>query len=171
MSSMSGEIIITIYQSRYHLHKDTTYASPIRNVRNLKIRRHIPKLAFPTEMQSSAFKACQASIRLINKSSSILARTTPVFRTTTATGNFILQRTFFSTSKMSLNNPNSDIPKNEMVYFPNMTTSLPSESAEFRRVLFTGLYSQLVLMTVPVGGDIGDEVGQISSAFRRVENV
>ena len=54
--------------------------------------------------------------------------------------------------------PNKDLPKNEMVFFPNMTTSLPSESAEFRRVLFTGLYSQLVLMTVPVGGDIGDEV-------------
>jgi hypothetical protein len=49
-------------------------------------------------------------------------------------------------------------PKNEMVYFPNMTTSLPSSSGEFRRVLWTGLYSQVVLMTIPVGGDIGDEV-------------
>ncbi|KAI4111777.1 MAG: hypothetical protein LQ339_000234 [Xanthoria mediterranea] len=39
-----------------------------------------------------------------------------------------------------------------------MTSALPSESAEFRRVLWTGLYSQVVLMTVPVGGDIGDEV-------------
>ena len=39
-----------------------------------------------------------------------------------------------------------------------MTSALPSKSAEFRRVLWTGLYSQLVLMTVPVGGDIGDEV-------------
>lgn len=59
---------------------------------------------------------------------------------------------------MSLPKPNTDVPKHEMAYFPNMTTSLPSESAEFRRVLWTGLYSQLVLMTVPVGGDIGDEV-------------
>lgn len=49
-------------------------------------------------------------------------------------------------------------PKHEMQYFPNMTSALPSESAEFRRVLWTGLYSQVVLMTVPVGGDIGDEV-------------
>lgn len=49
-------------------------------------------------------------------------------------------------------------PKHEMVYFPDMTTSLPSSSGEFRRVLWTGLYSQVVLMTVPVGGDIGDEV-------------
>jgi len=51
-----------------------------------------------------------------------------------------------------------DPPKHEMAYFPNMTGALPSESAEFRRVLWTGLYSQLVLMTVPVDGEIGDEV-------------
>lgn len=44
-----------------------------------------------------------------------------------------------------------------MVYFPNMT-NLASSSGEFRKVLHTGLYSQLVLMTIPVGGDIGDEV-------------
>ncbi|KAL9623599.1 MAG: hypothetical protein Q9160_002055 [Pyrenula sp. 1 TL-2023] len=54
--------------------------------------------------------------------------------------------------------PSLDPPKSEMAFFPQMTTSLPSESGEFRRVLWTGLYSQLVLMTVPVGGDIGDEV-------------
>lgn len=65
----------------------------------------------------------------------------------------------FSVFKMSVfPTPSSDPPKNEMVYFPNMTTALPSQSAEFRRVLWTGLYSQLVLMTVPVGGDIGEEV-------------
>ncbi|KAI4275693.1 MAG: hypothetical protein LQ337_003049 [Flavoplaca oasis] len=55
-------------------------------------------------------------------------------------------------------NMSSGPPKHEMQYFPNMTSALPSESAEFRRVLWTGLYSQVVLMTVPVGGDIGDEV-------------
>jgi len=62
------------------------------------------------------------------------------------------------TTSMAQWKPNSDIPEHEMVYFPQMTTSLPSESAEFRRVLWTGLYSQLVLMTVPVDGEIGDEV-------------
>ena len=56
--------------------------------------------------------------------------------------------------------PSTDPPKHEMAFFPAMTTSLPSESAEFRRVLWTGLYSQLVLMTVPVDGEIGDEVCQ-----------
>lgn len=59
---------------------------------------------------------------------------------------------------MSFNTPSSDPPKHEMQYFPNMITALPSESGEFRRVLWTGLYSQLVLMTVPVDGEIGDEV-------------
>ncbi|KAL8907466.1 MAG: hypothetical protein Q9171_005852 [Xanthocarpia ochracea] len=56
-------------------------------------------------------------------------------------------------------------PKHEMQYFPNMTSALPSESAEFRRVLWTGLYSQVVLMTVPVGGDIGDEVHTVDQAL------
>lgn len=50
-------------------------------------------------------------------------------------------------------------PKHEMVYFPDMVNALPSKSAQFRKVLWTGLYSQVVLMTIPVGGDIGDEVG------------
>lgn len=68
------------------------------------------------------------------------------------------RRAFFSTTKMSFKKPSEDPPKHEMAYFPDMTTSLPSESGEFRRVMWTGLYSQLVLMTVPVGGDIGDEV-------------
>ncbi|KAL9596445.1 MAG: hypothetical protein Q9219_005795 [cf. Caloplaca sp. 3 TL-2023] len=56
-------------------------------------------------------------------------------------------------------------PKHEMQYFPNMTAAMPSESAEFRRVLWTGLYSQVVLMTVPVGGDIGDEVHTVDQAL------
>ncbi|KAI0862518.1 RmlC-like cupin domain-containing protein [Xylaria cubensis] len=65
----------------------------------------------------------------------------------------------FSTTKMTpFLTPSSDRPKHEMQYFPDMLTALPSESAEFRRVLWTGLYSQVVLMTVPVGGDIGDEI-------------
>ncbi|KAK3378617.1 RmlC-like cupin domain-containing protein [Podospora didyma] len=53
--------------------------------------------------------------------------------------------------------PSSKPPAQEMQYFPDMTTALPSLSSEFRRVLWTGLYSQVVIMTVPVAGDIGDE--------------
>jgi hypothetical protein len=60
--------------------------------------------------------------------------------------------------------PSSDPPKHEMQYFPAMVNALPSASAEFRRVLWTGLYTQLVLMTIPVGGDIGEEVRLVSAA-------
>ena len=31
-------------------------------------------------------------------------------------------------------------------------------SADFRRVLFTGKHTQIVVMTIPAGGEIGDEV-------------
>ncbi|KAH8678144.1 cupin domain-containing protein [Xylariales sp. PMI_506] len=63
-----------------------------------------------------------------------------------------------SSSSSDFPMPSSDPPKHEMQYFPDMLAALPSQSAEFRRVLWTGLYSQLVLMTIPVGGDIGEEV-------------
>lgn len=56
-------------------------------------------------------------------------------------------------------------PKHEMAYFPEMTSALPSKSGDFRRVLWTGLYSQVVLMTVPVNGDIGDEVHTVDQAL------
>jgi len=56
-------------------------------------------------------------------------------------------------------------PKHEMAFFPAMSAALPSESAEFRRVLWTGLYSQLVLMTVPVGGDVGDEAHTVDQVL------
>jgi hypothetical protein len=59
---------------------------------------------------------------------------------------------------MKFSRPSLDPPKHEMAFFPNRTTSLASESSEFRRVLWTGLYSQVVLMTIPVDGEIGDEV-------------
>jgi len=61
--------------------------------------------------------------------------------------------------------PSSDPPKHEMQYFPGMASALPSESGEFRRVLWTGLYSQVVLMNIPVGGDIGEEVTTTLTQF------
>jgi hypothetical protein len=39
--------------------------------------------------------------------------------------------------------PSLDPPKHKTVYFPDMTKLSPSQSAEFRRVLWTVLYSQL----------------------------
>jgi len=61
--------------------------------------------------------------------------------------------------------PNAGPPAHDMVYFPQMTSALPSSSGEFRKVLWTGLYSQVVLMTIPVGGDIGDEVHTVDQAL------
>ncbi|KAF4630400.1 hypothetical protein G7Y89_g7745 [Cudoniella acicularis] len=61
--------------------------------------------------------------------------------------------------------PNSGPPKHEMAYFPNMSSSLPASSSDFRKVLWTGLYSQVVIMTIRVGGDIGDEVHTVDQAL------
>ena len=36
--------------------------------------------------------------------------------------------------------------------------TVAEQSADFRRVLWTGRYTQLVIMTIPEGGEIGDEV-------------
>ncbi|EPE35373.1 RmlC-like cupin [Glarea lozoyensis ATCC 20868] len=66
---------------------------------------------------------------------------------------------------MSSFKPNSGIPEHEMAYFPKMATALPASSSEFRKVLWTGLYSQVVIMTIPVGGDIGDEVHTVDQAL------
>ncbi|HWG95238.1 MAG TPA: cupin domain-containing protein [Mycobacteriales bacterium] len=53
----------------------------------------------------------------------------------------------------------------EIVHFPIAKTA--EESADFRRVLWTGEHTQLVIMTVPPGGSIGlethDENDQILS--------
>src|SRR5690242_10898891 len=48
-------------------------------------------------------------------------------------------------------------PKHEMVHFPGLLSS-KREFGDFRTVLHTGLYSQVVAMEVPVNGEIGDEV-------------
>ncbi|KAH4203752.1 hypothetical protein HBH42_005340 [Parastagonospora nodorum] len=48
-------------------------------------------------------------------------------------------------------------PSHEMVHFSNLLSEKRS-FGDFRTVLHTGLFSQLVAMEVPVGGDIGDEV-------------
>jgi hypothetical protein len=56
-------------------------------------------------------------------------------------------------SKMS-----SSPPKHQMYHFPQLIAGTGIAVGNFRKVLHTGLYSQLVTMEVPVNGDIGDEV-------------
>lgn len=57
-----------------------------------------------------------------------------------------------------------DPPKHEMVYFPKLTSEVRA-FGQFRKVLHTGLYSQVVTMEVPVGGDIGDEVHTVDQVL------
>ncbi|KAI9632142.1 RmlC-like cupin domain-containing protein [Dioszegia hungarica] len=47
-----------------------------------------------------------------------------------------------------------------MVHIQNISAE-SSEVQEFRRVVWTGKSSQLVLMSVPPGGDIGEEVHHV----------
>lgn len=54
-------------------------------------------------------------------------------------------------------NRKDEAPKHEMVHFPGLMSEKRS-FGDFRTVLHTGLYSQIVAMEVPVGGEIGDEV-------------
>jgi len=57
------------------------------------------------------------------------------------------------------------IPKHEMVYFPKMTTSLPSTSGEFAKVLFTGLYFTGGLMTIPLAATLETKVHTVDQAL------
>ena len=43
------------------------------------------------------------------------------------------------------------------------------DNEDFRRVLYTGKYLQLVLMTLPPGCDIGEEVHEDRDQFFRIE--
>lgn len=58
--------------------------------------------------------------------------------------------------KMAGNRKN-EVPKHEMVHFSGLLNT-ERRFGDFRTVLHTGLYSQLVAMEVPVNGEIGDEV-------------
>lgn len=44
----------------------------------------------------------------------------------------------------------------DLIHFTIATVA--EQSADFRRVLWTGGHTQLVIMTIPPGGEIGDEV-------------
>jgi hypothetical protein len=62
------------------------------------------------------------------------------------------------------NNMSSSPPKHEMAYFPKLTSDVRA-FGQFRKVLHTGLFSQLVSMEIPVGGDIGDEVHTVDQVL------
>ena len=45
------------------------------------------------------------------------------------------------------------------------------KSADFRRVLWTGEHTQLVIMTIPKGGEIGEEVHEVDQILTFVSGV
>jgi len=51
-------------------------------------------------------------------------------------------------------------PAKKMAHFAQID-NIPAEYPNFRTVLWTGESSQLVVMTVPVGGEIGEEVHEV----------
>ena len=55
-------------------------------------------------------------------------------------------------------------PKHEMIYFKGLTSEVRA-FGQFRKVLHTGLFSQLVSMEIPVGGDIGNEVHTVDQVL------
>jgi mannose-6-phosphate isomerase-like protein (cupin superfamily) len=49
--------------------------------------------------------------------------------------------------------------------------TVAEESPDFRRVLWTGDHCQLVVMTIPPGGEIGEEVHQVDQILTFVSGV
>jgi mannose-6-phosphate isomerase-like protein (cupin superfamily) len=49
--------------------------------------------------------------------------------------------------------------------------TVAEQYADFRRVLWTGKHSQLVIMTIPSGGEIGEEVHQVDQILTFVSGV
>ena len=56
-------------------------------------------------------------------------------------------------------------PQHVPVHFPKMTSLSAKDIPHFRKVLWTGLFSQVVLMNIPKGGDIGEEVHLVDQAL------
>jgi len=71
--------------------------------------------------------------------------------------------------KMTLPKPNTQPPKSALVL--HNLPKIAAESDKFRRVLFTGKHSQLVIMTVPVGGEIGEETHSVDQHLYFVSGI
>jgi len=87
----------------------------------------------------------------------------PMFRTYNAT-TILARRScrptrILSRSVMAPPKPNTSPPKKAAVI--HNVAKLASESDKFRRVIWTGRHSQLVIMTVPAGGEIGEETHSV----------
>jgi mannose-6-phosphate isomerase-like protein (cupin superfamily) len=57
----------------------------------------------------------------------------------------------------------------DMEHFTIATVA--EQSADFRRVLWTGEHAQLVIMTIPPGGEIGEEVHEVDQILTFVSGI
>jgi len=82
----------------------------------------------------------------------------PLTTTLTTSRNFHTTPTTAAMSNFAEGHKDQSKPvPHQLVHFPGLTKEV-REFGVFRKVLHTGMYSQLVAMEIPVGGDIGDEV-------------
>ncbi|KAH7091642.1 RmlC-like cupin domain-containing protein [Paraphoma chrysanthemicola] len=109
------------------------------------------------------FKSATYTSRLVRSSHNLhhTSRTTLAKPTRLSHSPFSTSTTMSAKSTMEsykkLGNRENAPPKHEMVYFKGLTSEKRA-FGDFRTVLHTGLFSQIVAMEVPVGGEIGDEV-------------
>lgn len=102
--------------------------------------------------------------RLLQHQQHLLA-TKPTLQLRTAAAAAVLRP--FSTTKATMGKDSqisNSPPKHELVYFPGLASEVRA-FGQFRKVLHTGLYSQVVTMEIPVGGDIGDEVHTVDQVL------
>lgn len=97
--------------------------------------------------ESMLSRTASLATRQIFKTARRLVQTPPSIKSYTTSRTLLAKD-----SKMS-----SEPPKHAMAYFPKLTSEKRA-FGQFRKVIHTGLYSQLVTMEIPIGGEIGDEV-------------
>ena len=136
-------------------------------IRGFQWPRLIP--TFFTAFKTTTTHFISQLLMLASRLSSTLLRnstltTRQVLRTTTPT-----LRLFHSTPSIMADFPEghkdqSAPPPHQLVYFKGLTKNV-REFGVFRKVLHTSMYSQLVAMEIPVGGDIGDEVHTVDQVL------
>lgn len=114
---------------------------------------------------SSRVSTCTRLLQYHQQHLVLATKPTLQLRTAAATAATVLRP--FSTTKATMGKDSQiskSPPKHELVYFPGLASEVRA-FGQFRKVLHTGLYSQVVTMEIPVGGDIGDEVHTVDQVL------
>lgn len=114
---------------------------------------------------SSRVSTCTRLLLQYHQQQHLLLATKPTLQLRIAAAATALRP--FSTAKATMGKDSQiskSPPKHELVYFPGLASEVRA-FGQFRKVLHTGLYSQVVTMEIPVGGDIGDEVHTVDQVL------